>query len=198
MNGLRDMVSNVFEGLPDPVHILLWNLATLQNLDVIAKNRFQIRIQQEKMNRKQQSYCLLVARNRFYVKNKPEKECEITPFLTSGNAFRDISRRPLIRFQKFLMQNLCFLILFAAIKFNIWSFWLVFLQNGKNGILDLATLNLATLENGGQTWKTDFRFEISTTKLVGIGYWVLYLKKSCHFVGLCYQTNNSDIIILRG
>ena len=43
------VVSNVFQGLPDPVRILLWNLATLQNLDVIAKNRCQIRIQHEKM-----------------------------------------------------------------------------------------------------------------------------------------------------
>ena len=43
------VVSNVFQGLPDPVRILLWNLAILQNLDVIAKNRCQIRIQHEKM-----------------------------------------------------------------------------------------------------------------------------------------------------
>ena len=76
------MGNNVFLGLPDPVRILLWDLAILQNLDVIAKNRCQIRIQHEKISRKQQSFRYILARNRFYVKNKRKKQCEIASFLT--------------------------------------------------------------------------------------------------------------------
>ena len=80
--------------------VAIWNLATLQNLDVIAENRCWIRIQHEKISHKQRSFCLLFAQKRFYVKNRRNLECEIALFFSRRNLCRDISLRPFIRFQK--------------------------------------------------------------------------------------------------
>ena len=75
------------------------NLGILRKPDVVDKNRSRILIRDKKMSQNQQSFGMFRARNRFYVKNKPEPRCEIASFSMFRNICRNISRKPDIRFQ---------------------------------------------------------------------------------------------------